>query len=667
MASELDISTSFIPALHKPSALLPIARHRDSLLYLIESYPVTIVVGQTGSGKTTQIPQFLHQAGWCEDGKVVAVTQPRRVAATTVAARVAEEMRCNLGEEVGYSIRFEDMTSAKTRIKFLTDGLLLREALTDPLLSRYSVIMVDEAHERSLSSDILLGLLKKIRKRRPELRIVVSSATLQAEDFLRFFAGEENNLLTKSPDSTGQIINLEGRMYPVDHHYLEEPAEDYVERAVKTVFDIHGSEPDGDVLLFLTGREEIDAAIQMIAERSSSIHPRAPQILPLPLYAGLSSEQQLYVFEAAPENTRKVIVSTNIAEASVTIDGIVYVIDCGFVKLRAFNPNSGIESLMATQVSKASATQRAGRAGRTKPGKCYRLYTEAAYHDLPEATVPEIQRSNLAPSILQLKALGIDNVLRFDFLTPPPAELIIRALELLFSLGAVDDYAKLTRPLGVRMAELSVEPMMAKVLLSSTLFGCLSEVLSVAAMTSLQGAVWFQHDGEKKASDTARRKFAAEEGDHLTLLNVYQAFVTKGKKESRWCRDNYLNYKSMTRAVSIRAQLKRYLERFGINVDETLAMPKKEENKGEQIRKCLTAGFFGHAARMQPDGTFRTISGGVMLHAHPSSLMFNRKADWVIFHEILETANKTFIRDITKIEKSWLLDKSLSTYYEVRG
>lgn len=542
--------------------------------------------------------------------------QPRRVAATTVAARVAEEMGCSLGEEVGYSIRFEDLTSAKTRIKFLTDGLLLREALADPLLSRYSVIMVDEAHERSLSSDVLLGVLKKIRKKRSELRIVVSSATLQAEEFLRFFAGEET--------SVGQIISLEGRMFPVDYLYLEEPAEDYIERAVKTVLDIHASEPDGDVLIFLTGREEIDTTIQMISERSASINPRAPQILPLPLYAGLSSEQQLYVFEPPPDNTRKVIVSTNIAEASVTIEGIVYVVDCGFVKLRGFNPHSGIESLTSTPVSKASATQRAGRAGRTKPGKCYRLYTEAAYHNLPETTVPEIQRANLAPVILQLKALGIDNVLGFDFLTPPPAELFTRALELLYSLGALDDYAKLTRPLGVRMAELSVEPMMAKVLLASTIFGCLSEILSIAAMTSLQGAVWFSHDGEKKDSESARRKFAAEEGDHLTLLNVYQAFVTQGKKDSKWCRGNYLNFKSMVRAVSIRAQLKRYLERFGIYVEETLAKSQKEESisKGEQIRKCLTAGYFAHVARMQPDGSFKTVSGDVVLHAHPSSLMF---------------------------------------------
>ena len=542
-----------------------------------------------------------------------------------MATRVAEEMGCKLGEEVGYSIRFEDLTSAKTRIKFLTDGLLLREALADPLLSRYSVIMVDEAHERSLSTDVLLGVLKKISKRRPDLRIIISSATLQAEDFLRFFSGDQSELNGNTAEHPGgQIISLEGRVYPVDIMYLEEPADDYVESAVRTVFDIHASEPDGDILLFLTGREEIDTALQLIADRVASLHPRVQSILSLPLYAGLTSEQQLYVFEPAPENTRKVIVSTNIAEASVTIDGIVYVIDCGFVKLRAFNPKTGIDTLTATPVSKASATQRAGRAGRTKPGKCYRLYTQPAYENLPEATVPEIQRSNLAPIILQLKALGIDNVLRFDFLTPPPAELMIRALELLYSLGAVDDYAKLTRPLGVRMAELSVEPMMAKVLLSAPAMGCLSAILSIAAMTSLQGAIWFHHDGEKKATESARRKFAAEEGDHLTLLNIYQAFVTKGRKDSKWCRDNFLNYKSMTRAVSIRAQLKRYLERFGIDVEETLTSNKPDEvvNKGEQIRKCLTAGYFAHAARMQPDGTFKTINGHVTLHAHPSSLMF---------------------------------------------
>ncbi|OAX84923.1 hypothetical protein ACJ72_00709 [Emergomyces africanus] len=662
MASDFDLSASFIPSLYKPPALLPIARHRQSLLYLIETYPVTIVVGQTGSGKTTQLPQFLDQAGWCSDGKIIA---PRRVAATTVATRVAEEMRCKVGEDVGYSIRFEDVTSSSTRIKFLTDGLLLREALVDPLLSRYSVIMVDEAHERSISTDILLGVLKKIRKRRPELRIVISSATLQAEEFLRFFAGDEFDPESEHElgGSVGRIITLEGRMYPVDCLFLETPAEDYVERAIKTVFDIHTREPDGDILVFLTGREEIDTVIQQIAERANSLHAKAQSLLPLPLYAGLTTEQQLYVFEPAPENTRKVIVSTNIAEASVTIEGIVYVIDCGFAKLRAYSPRTGIETLTPTPISRASATQRAGRAGRTKPGKCFRLYTERSYQSLPDVTVPEIQRSNLAPVILQLKALGIDNIVRFDFLTSPPSELVVRGFELLYSLGAVDDYAKLTRPLGIQMAELAVEPMMAKVLLGAPTFGCLSEILSIAAMTSLQGAVWFEKSDEKKDAESSRRKFAVDEGDHITYLNVYQAFVTKGKKDSKWCRDNYMNYRSMLKAVSIRAQLKRYLERFGIQVDESLS--SSSPAPPEQIQRCLTTGYFAHAAKMQPDGSFKPISGDITLHAHPSSLMFNRKADWVIFHEILETGQKTFIRDITKIEKSWLLEYA-PDYYQVK-
>ena len=538
-------------------------------------------------------------------------------------------MRCQLGQEVGYSIRFEDVTSAATKIKFLTDGLLLREALVDPLLSRYSVIMVDEAHERSLSSDVLLGVLKKIRKRRPELRIVVSSATLDAECFLRFFDSGEAQSDSDGDQSLGRIVSIEGRAFPVDIHYLGEPCDDYLERAVKTIFDIHSSEPEGDILLFLTGREEIDTALDMVADRIPSLPGGADKLLPLPLYAGLTVEQQMYVFEAAPERTRKVICATNIAEASVTIDGIVYVIDSGFVKLRAYNPSTGIETLTATPVSKASATQRSGRAGRTKPGKCYRLYTEAAFNNLAEATVPEIQRSNLAPTILQLKALGIDNIARFDFITPPPAELIIRALELLFSLGALDDYAKLTRPLGTRMAELALEPMLAKCLLAAPSFGCLSEMLTIAAMTSLQGNVWFTHDS-KKAEESARRKFAVEEGDHLTLLNVYQTFVTKGKKDAKWCQSHYLNFKSMSRAVSIRNQLRRYLERFGIDVSESLSsnlsgnevLKVGGRSKEESIRRCLTSGYFAHAARMMPDGTFRTVEGGTVLHAHPSSLMF---------------------------------------------
>jgi ATP-dependent RNA helicase DDX35 len=390
-------------------------------------------------------------------------------------------------------------------------------------------------------------------------------------------------------------------------------------------------------------------------------------MMPLPLYAGLPTDQQMYVFDPAPENTRKVIVSTNIAEASVTIDNILYVIDSGFVKLRAFNPATGIETLTATPVSKASATQRSGRAGRTKPGKCFRLYTEASHASLAPTSIPEIQRSNLAPVILQLKALGVDNIARFAFLTAPPAELLIRGLELLYSLGALDTYAKLTRPLGARMAELAIEPMLARALLAAPAFGVTGEMLSIAAMTSV-GSVWVEHSGERKRLESTRRKFAAEEGDHLTLLNVYRAFVTTGRKEVGFCRDNSLNFRSMTRAVSVRGQLERMLERLGVEVEESLGRPPGGggADRGEAVRRCLTTGFFAHAARMQPDGTFRNVAGGTVMHAHPSSLMFNRRAEWVVFQEVTEVGEKVFVREVTKIERAWLVEYA-PQFYGTKG
>ncbi|KAH5246694.1 hypothetical protein HBI42_133680 [Parastagonospora nodorum] len=670
MADEEDADTPVIPDLYKPPALLPIAQLKDQLLYTIETFPVTIVVGATGSGKTTQIPRFCLDAGWCADGKQIAVTQPRRIAATSVAARVAEELGTPLGQRVGYSIRFEDVTSANTQVKFVTDGLLLREMLVDPLLNRYSIIMVDEAHERSLSSDILLSLLKKVLRKRSDLRVVVSSATLEAERFLDFFAPDEGEKVHgKSKEEFGQIVGIEGRTYPVEIQYIAEPTNNYVEAAVEAIMDIHTSESDGDILVFLTGREEIDDAIDLLGDRIADMSSKQQKLLTLPLYAGLSTEEQMFVFQKAPTNTRKVILSTNIAEASVTIDHIVYVIDSGYVKLRTYDARLGIETLNVLPVSKASATQRAGRAGRTRPGKCFRLYTEDAYKSLEEATFPEIQRSNLAPVILQLLNLGITNIVRFDYLSPPPSSLVTRALDLLFSLGALDEHARLTKPLGTRMAELPLEPMLSRALLSSANpeFNCLNEMLSIAAMLTLQGAAFISHDGGKKALDAARRRFAVSEGDHLTLFNVYEAFVKAGMSV-QFCRENSLNHKSLVKAVSVRKQLAAYLERFGIGVSPLASsdiLRVGGKPLSERICRCLATGFFAHVARMKSDGSFATVDGKTTLWAHPSSVFFHRKVEWVVYTEIMETKGKVFIRDLSAVEMDWLVEYAPG-YYRVK-
>jgi ATP-dependent RNA helicase DDX35 len=642
---------------------------------VVSSYPIVyeITTDISPIGKTTQIPKFLLEAGWCNTGQQIAITQPRRIACTSVAARVAEELNTPLGQKVGYSIRFEDVTSAATQVKFITDGLLLREMLVDPLLSRYSVIMVDEAHERSLSSDILLSLLKKVLRKREDLRVVVSSATLEAERFLDFFAPDEGEKSHgKSKEEYGYIIGIEGRAYPVEIQYLQESTSNYVETAVDTVLSIHASEPQGDILVFLTGREEIDDAIDMLGDRIAGMSSSQQKLMPLPLYAGLPTEDQNLIFAKPPPDTRRVIFSTNISEASLTIDGIVYVLDSGYVKLRAYNSVLGIENLSIVPVSKASATQRSGRAGRTRPGKCLRLYPESVYEGLEEATFPELARSNLAPVVLQLLNLGITNVIRFDYLSAPPSSLITRGLDLLYSLGALDTYGRLTKPLGTRMAELPLEPMLARSLLKAAdpEFACLSEMLTIAAMMTLQGNAFVSHDGGKKMLDTARRRFAVAEGDHLTLYNVYSAFLKAGMGNVSWCRENSLNHKSLVKAVSVRRQLAAYLDRFGVK-ENVLSSSHDVLRVGgtpiaERVQRCLVTGFFAHAARVKDDGSFITVDGKTTLWAHPTSVFFNRKADWVVYTEIMEMKGKIYIRDLSTVNMDWLTEYA-PEYYKVKN
>ncbi|GAX74379.1 hypothetical protein CEUSTIGMA_g1827.t1 [Chlamydomonas eustigma] len=371
---------------------LPIFKLKEQLVAAVHDNQVLVVIGETGSGKTTQMTQYLAEVGYTSKGKI-GCTQPRRVAAMSVAKRVAEEFGCRLGEEVGYAIRFEDCTSSETVIKYMTDGMLLRECLLDELLTGYSVVVLDEAHERTINTDVLFGLLKEVIRKRKDFKLIVTSATLDAEKFSSYFFD-------------CPIFTIPGRTYPVEILYTKAPESDYLDAALITVMQIHLSEPEGDVLLFLTGQEEIETCCQILYERMKSLGPQVPELLVLPVFSALPSEIQTRIFEPAPPGKRKCVVATNIAEASLTIDGIYYVVDPGFAKMKVYSPKNGMDSLVVCPISQASARQRAGRAGRTGPGKCYRLYTEAAYkNEMLPTSIPEIQRTNLSMTVLTLKAI----------------------------------------------------------------------------------------------------------------------------------------------------------------------------------------------------------------------------------------------------------------------
>uniref|UniRef100_A0A8C5CC38 RNA helicase n=1 Tax=Gadus morhua TaxID=8049 RepID=A0A8C5CC38_GADMO len=460
---------------------LPVWEYKETFNDILVRHQSFVLVGETGSGKTTQIPQ------WCVDmvrstpgpKRAVACTQPRRVAAMSVAQRVADEMDIMLGQEVGYSIRFEDCSSAKTLLKYMTDGMLLREAMNDPLLERYGVIILDEAHERTLATDILMGVLKEVVRQRADLKVIVMSATLDAGKFQVYF------------DSC-PLLTIPGRTHPVEIFYTPEPERDYLEAAIRTVVQIHMcEEEEGDVLLFLTGQEEIDEACKRIKREVDDLGGDVGDIKIIPLYSTLPPQQQQRIFEAPPppqgqrgHRTKGVVVSTNIAETSLTIDGVVFVIDPGFAKQKVYNPRIRVESLLVTAISKASAQQRAGRAGRTRPGKCFRLYTEKAYKtEMQDNTYPEILRSNLGSVVLQLKKLGIDDLVHFDFMDPPAPETLMRALELLNYLAALNDDGDLTE-LGSMMAEFPLDPQLAKMVIASCEFNCSNEILSITAMLS---------------------------------------------------------------------------------------------------------------------------------------------------------------------------------------
>ncbi|XP_058452178.1 pre-mRNA-splicing factor ATP-dependent RNA helicase DHX16 [Malaya genurostris] len=613
---------------------LPVYPFKEDLIAAIKEHQILIIEGETGSGKTTQIPQYLFEAGFTNDGKKIGCTQPRRVAAMSVAARVAQEMNVKLGNEVGYSIRFEDCTSERTVIKYMTDGTLHREFLSEPDLGTYSVMIIDEAHERTLHTDILFGLVKDIVRFRVDLKLLISSATLDAEKFSEFF-------------DDAPIFRIPGRRFPVDIYYTKAPEADYIDACVVSVLQIHATQPLGDILVFLTGQEEIEACQEMLQDRVKRLGSKLKELLILPIYANLPSDMQAKIFEPTPPNARKVVLATNIAETSLTIDNIIYVIDPGFAKQNNFNSRTGMETLMVVPISKASANQRAGRAGRVAPGKCFRLYTAWAYkHELEDNTVPEIQRINLGNAVLMLKALGINDLLHFDFLDPPPHETLVLALEQLYALGALNHHGELTK-LGRRMAEFPVDPMMAKMLLASEKYKCSEEVVSIAAMLSVNGAIFYRPKDKIIHADTARKNFNHPHGDHISLLQVYNQWA-ETDFSTQWCYENFIQFRSMKRARDVREQLVGLMQR--VEIEMVSGLPETTN-----IRKAITAGYFYHISRLSKGGNYKTAKHNQAVMIHPNSALFEELPRWVLYHELVFTT-KEYMRSVIEIESKWLLE-----------
>jgi len=649
-----SVSSSDRPEAHSAAPLvnqdLPIMRVLPDLLRAVRENQIVVVVGETGSGKTTRLPISLLKDGAYTG--IVACTQPRRVAAMSVAKRVAEESGRPVGSLVGYSIRFEDCTSKETRVKYMTDGILLRESLNDPDLDKYSVVVMDEAHERSLNTDVLFGITKRVLRNRRDFRLVVTSATLDAERFASFFGG-------------ASIFRIPGRTFKVESYFAKTPMVDYVDAAVKQVLQIHLTLPPGDILVFMTGQEDITCTCELVAERLGQIlhlndSDEASQLeqkkklaksklLVLPMYSTLPTDLQSKIFDPALPGQRKCVVSTNIAETSLTVDGIRYVVDTGLTKMKVFNPKIGMDSLRLVPVSQAAANQRAGRAGRTSEGYCYRLYTEYQFkEEMLQMAVPEIQRTNLGAVILLLKSLGVNRAQDFDFMDPPPTENLVDSLNQLWVLGAVDSDGNLT-PLGRRMVDFPLDPALSKMLIFADQEKCTSEIVTLVSMLNVPD-VFFRPPDRAEEADQARERFVVPESDHLTLVNVYNQWL-RNKKASAWCSQHFLHGKALRRAQDIREQLVEVMNKSGIR--EVEAGP----TRWDSVRRAVCSAYFANSAVLKGVAQYVNLLNGIPCFVHPSSGLFGLgyTPDYVVYHELVITS-KEWMRHVTAVDAEWLAE-----------
>lgn len=637
---------------------LPVFKVKDEIIPQLMENPVTILIGETGSGKSTQIPQFMMDL----IDKNIAVTQPRRVAAMNLAMRVSEEYGCNVGEEVGYSVRFNNVTSHRTTLKYITDGMLLREMMIDPKLSKYSTVIVDEAHERTILTDLLIGFLKGLlierneNKPSPDFKVIIMSATLDAEKFSKFF----NN---------APILFVEGKMFPVERYYLDKPADDIIDSLVKAVVQLNQGEQSGDILCFLPGQEDIDKAVDILEKIAPELSKEAPFIVPMPLYAALPPQQQMRIFNKLKPRQRKIIISTNIAETSVTVPGIKYVVDSGLRKVKVWRHQLGLSTLLTVPISKASATQRAGRAGRESSGKCFRLYKESDYLKLTDTTEPEILRSEIISPVLMLKKLGIDDILGWHWLENPGQDSLVASLQQLYTLGALDNSGNITE-LGEKMVVLPVAPHLASVLIKAQEFNILNDVIDIVSCLSVDNLLLTPNSEKRDEINALRLEtccLGSQFGDLIMLKELFDIYNTikDSQERKKWCKEIAVSYKGFKNVTRIRRQIKDYMtlldrsnEQNNLDVyddydEEEAATPINVE----LILKSFLSGFISNTAIGMPDRSYRTVTNGNLISIHPSSLLFGSKKDAIMYIEFVYTV-KGYARSVSAIKLEWLQEVS---------
>lgn len=653
--------------------LLPIDKYKRNLLYLLEKNDILIVVGETGSGKSTRIPQILLKSGSYNNEIIqsgqnssqvtpsyrqICITEPRRVAAVQLAQRVCKDLGCDVGKTVGYTIRFQDVScSQTTKVKFVTEGIIIREMMMDPSLMKYSVIIVDEIHERNLQSDILLGLLACLMKKRNDLKLILCSATMNIDQFRNFYSFSD--LDPSCGKRKVDVMMIHGKTYPIRIYHLIQPTPDYLEATIQTIIDVHEASRlgSGKLLAFLTGQDEVEFVCEKLREYSqvSASRLELRELLALPLYGSMRSEDISRVFDDYGRNIRVCIIATNVAETSLTIDDIAFVVDCGFTKLKQFDPVTEIDHLVRANISKSSANQRAGRAGRTREGIVYRLYTESDYEKLEEFSVPEILRTSMVESVMLLMSLGVKNPHLFPLPTPMSRENFTAALELLNSLGAVNESGELTSE-GEIMAQLNVEPRLAKCLIVSTKFNCSREICKIVAMLQINEIYSKPRGGSNPSLWTNERlsKVCVSEGDMISYLNIMNGYLASDRSNN-WADRRNLNHHALKNASEIASKLESQLKKCHL--------PLLSTNKVESILKSLVGGLFPNAAYLHPDGAYRTIRGEQIIQVHPTSVFFQtiERPKYVVFNEILHTT-KVYMRHMIGVEHHWLLEAAPQFY-----